>query len=228
MAATAAEPLVAPPTRPRPGPAKTAAALSAMPEPTANLTQILSLASAGDRSAAARLFPLVYDELRELAKRYFQQQSPAHTLQPTALVHEAYVKLIDSEKAGYNDRAHFLATAATAMRQILVDHARARLSAKRGGDRRHIALDAALAETPAPGGSAGRASEVDLLEVDDVLSKLAAIDPRKARIVELRVFGGLACAETASVLDMPVKTAEAHWYAARALLRRELSGGDDD
>ncbi len=156
----------------------------------------------------------VIAELHSLAAKYLAGERPGHTLQPTALVHEAFLRLVGSPgvPAGRSD---FIALAATAMRRVLVDHARARKAAKRGGDRRRIALDAAQAPGEDPG-------EVDVLALDESLERLAALDPRQARIVELRFFGGLGVEAVASVLGVSARTVEADWRMARAWLRREL------
>lgn len=180
------------------------------------LTQILQDARGGDEAAANRLLPLVYDELRLLAGSYFRNQNSDHTLQPTALVHEAYVRLINSDTAGWNDRAHFFAVAATAMRQILIDHARRKGADKRGGSWKQVSMDHASDR-------ADFGSNLDLLALDDAMRRLSEKSPRKAQVVELRVFGGLTCDETAAVLGISSKAAEADWYGARAWLRRELN-----
>ncbi len=179
------------------------------------LTQILQDARGGDEAAANRLLPLVYDELRLLAGSYFRNQNSDHTLQPTALVHEAYVRLINSDTAAWNDRAHFFAVAATAMRQILIDHARRKGADKRGGNWKQVSMDDASDR-------ADFGSNLDLLALDDAMQRLSEKSPRKAQVVELRVFGGLTCDETAAVLGISSKAAEADWYGARAWLRREL------
>ncbi len=159
--------------------------------------------------------PLVYEELRRLAERSFRQQPVGHTLQPTALVHEAYLKLAARDDAPWDDRTHFLAHAATAMRHILVDHARARATEKRGGDRRRISLDQELA--------ADREREVDVLALNEALESLAAFDERKARVIELRFFAGLSIDETATALGVSAVTVSTDWRFARAWIGRALS-----
>jgi RNA polymerase sigma factor (TIGR02999 family) len=186
--------------------------------PGEDATQILARVSEGDAEAAERLMPLVYAELRALAGSYFRGQRPDHTLQPTALVHEAFVRLVNQTNVLWKDRAHFFAIAATAMRQILTDHARRTKAEKRGGNRERISLDRAL--TPP------NQSEYDLVALDDVLSKLGALDPRKHRIVELRFFGGFSVDDVAQVLDVSKTTVESDWRAARAWLSYELSKGN--
>ena len=194
----------------------------AMPDqsPT-QVTHLLGELEQGDRSAAQRLFPLVYSELRALAGSFFAQQLPGHTLQPTALVHDAYLKMVgslDSKDAtpAYRNRGHFFAIAAKAMRQILTDHARRRMAAKRGGvEATRIDLDEDIASE--------RERSVDLLELDEAMSRLAQLDARKAQVVELRFFGGLTNEEVADVLDVSRATVADDWTVARAWLRAEMT-----
>jgi RNA polymerase sigma-70 factor, ECF subfamily len=178
-------------------------------------TQVLTELSNGDESAAQRLLPLVYEELRALAGSHFRRQRPDHTLQPTALVHEAFVRLIDQTNARWNDRAHFFAVAATAMRQILTDHARRRNAEKRGGEWDRVCLDEVV-EKPQT------TQEFDIVALDSVLTQLQALDERKHRVVELRYFGGLNLDEVASVMGVSKATVEREWRAARAWLSKEL------
>lgn len=180
----------------------------------ADATLLLNQASGGDAEAANALFPVVYEELRARAGAYFRGQPANHTLQPTALVHEAYVKLIRAPDGSWTSRAHFYAIASTAMRQILIDHARRRDAAKRA--REQAAEARTLLETPT-GNKA-----VDLLALEDALIKLGELDPRQTRIVELRFFGGLSNAEVADVLDTSESTVERQWRQVRAWLAREL------
>jgi RNA polymerase sigma-70 factor, ECF subfamily len=184
----------------------------------ADVTQWLMAWSNGDESALERLIPLVHSELRRLAKRYMRRERPGHTLQTTALVNEAYVRLIDAGQVKWQDRAHFLAISARLMRRILVDYARSRNYVKRGGEARHVALEeaAVYSEDRAP----------DLIALDDVLRALAETDPRKSQIVELRFFGGLSVEETAEVLKVSPDTVGRDWRLAKAWLLRELSGQD--
>jgi RNA polymerase sigma-70 factor (ECF subfamily) len=184
----------------------------------ADVTQWLMAWSNGDESALERLIPLVHSELRRLAKRYMRRERPGHTLQTTALVNEAYVRLIDAGRVKWQDRAHFLAISARLMRRILVDYARSRNYDKRGGEARHVALEeaAVYSEDRAP----------DLIALDDVLRALAETDPRKSQIVELRFFGGLSVEETAEVLKVSPDTVGRDWRLAKAWLLRELSGQD--
>lgn len=170
----------------------------------------------GDRPEHAQV---AYSALRGLAAAYLHAERPDHTLQPTALVHEAYVKLASMEGAqAWNGKTHFQAVAANAMRQILVDHARRRATQKRGGDWLRITLTPDVAATPA--------RDVEMLALDEALRELEQLDSRKARIVELRFFGGLTNAEAAAELGVSKKTAEADWYFARAWLRAKLSGSE--
>ncbi len=190
-----------------------------MPEPSSQeTTQILARLSDGDAASASRLFPLIYDRLRALAGRHFRRQKPGHTLQPTALVHEVYLRLVDQKGARWKDRAHFFAVAATAMRQILINHARDRKTAKRGGGRPKLPLDEAL--------DAYVEQEVDLISLDDALSELSKLSERKGRIVELRFFAGLTVEEIAHVLGVSKTTVESDWRMARAWLSKQLSEDD--
>lgn len=185
---------------------------------TATPRQLLARASAGDEKAVSRLMPLVYDELRRLAAAYLRRERPGQTLQATALVHEAYLRLIGERAQRWRDKTHFLAIAALSMRQILVQRARDRKAAKRGGDPARITFDErALA---APG---DRAPAIDLVALDEALERLAALDPRQAKIVELRYFGGLGVEECAEVLGISPATVKRDWTLARAWLRRELA-----
>jgi RNA polymerase sigma factor (TIGR02999 family) len=181
------------------------------------VTQLLNEAAGGHDSAIARLLPIVYDELRSLAASYFRDQKPGHTLQPTALVHEAYAKLVDQTQIEWASRQQFFAVAASAMRSILVDHARGKGRLKRGGEFRRISLDQAE-------NSASAADDSTVLAVDEAMTKLAGLDERKARLVELRFFGGLSCDEAADALGIARSTAAEDWRMARAWLYRELQG----
>ena len=185
---------------------------------TSDVTQILLAVQDGDRDAPARLMPVVYDELRRLADHYLRQERPDHTLQGTALVHEAYLKLIDQTQVDWRNRAHFFGVAAQLMRQILVDHARRHRSAKRGGAQQKLTLDEAV--------DYSQSRDVDLLALDDALTALAQRDERQSRIVELRFFGGLTIEETAVALDISPATVKVDWSMAKAWLRREISRED--
>ena len=190
-----------------------------MPDPIQdNVTQVLQDSQQGDPEAANRLVALLYDQLRVLAASYLRHESPGHSLPPTALVHEAYLRLVDQSRVQWQGRSHFLAVAAHVMRRILVDHARAKKRAKRGGDRQRVAwVEELVAESH---------RDFDLLEIDDALSALAERDPRQATIVELRFFGGLEMEEIARVLDVSKRTVEAEWTMIRPWLRRELARED--
>ena len=162
------------------------------------------------------LLPIVYQELRRLAAGYLRRERPGQTLQPTALVHEAYLRLMKDRPGRWQNRAHFCAIAAHSMRQILIERARARGAAKRGGARQRITLDEGLV--------AGGDRSIDLIALDEALQRLAEIDPEQARLVELRFFGGLTIEETAEALDMSPATVKRHWTVAKAWLTRELEG----
>ena len=183
--------------------------------PPGAVTQLLEQARAGQPAAVEQLVPLVYGELRRIAASYLRRERQAQTLQATALVHEAYLRLLKDQDLSFENRAHFLGIAARSMRQILVEHARGRDAAKRGGERRRITLDEKLAqEGPL---------DLDLLAVDEALERLAALDPQQAKIVELRFFGGLTNEEAAEALGVSPATTKRAWAVARAWLFRELT-----
>lgn len=179
------------------------------------VTEVIARLEAGDRSASEELMVLVYDELRMLAQSYMRAQRPSHTLQATALVHEAYVKVFRGQQVAWESRAHFFAVAAKAMRQVLANYARDRKRLKRGGNRRRVTLSA--------GDSGGEETDADLVDLDEALSKLQALDERQAEIVELRFLSGMTVEEVARVLDISTATVEREWRAARAWLSSELS-----
>ena len=184
-----------------------------------DVTRILSALEHGDPRAAERLLPLVYDELRRLAAEKMAQERPGQTLQATALVHEAYLRLVDVEKPQHwNSRAHFFAAAAEAMRRILVENARRKQRVKHGGDLRRV--DADLADLPT------RMPPEELLALDEALEDLARQEPVKARLVTLRYFGGLTIEEAADVLGVSRVTAHRYWTYARAFLHQRVSGSD--
>jgi RNA polymerase sigma-70 factor, ECF subfamily len=180
-----------------------------------DITQLLTKMTSGDHQAGSALVPLVYDELRRLARRYMRHERPDHTLQGTALVHEAYLRLIDQREITWQNRAHFFGVAAQVMRRILVDHARAKLAHKRGGAQQKISLDVAVAFTP-------EQSE-QLLALNEALKRLSHLDPRQDRIVELKFFGGLTDEEVAVVLGISTRTVKRDWSVAKAWLFRELN-----
>jgi RNA polymerase sigma factor (TIGR02999 family) len=169
----------------------------------------------GDQAALEKITPIIYDELRRLAGCYMRRQRPGHTLQTTALVNEAFLKLIDGKRVSFKDRAHFFAVAARAMRQILIDHARSHNYAKRGGGALKVELDeaAVMAEQQAS----------ELVALDEALKELAGVDERKSRVVELRFFGGLSIPEVAEVLGVSEPTVQREWRMAKAWLHNEMS-----
>jgi len=191
------------------------ALMTKLPTPPHEVTQLLLDWSEGNEAALAKLMPIVYKELRRLAHQYLNRERDGHSLQTTDLVHEAYLRLVDQRRARWQNRSHFFGVAAQLMRRILVDHARRHKRVKRGGG-----APVALLEEAAVVSSQ---SDVDLLALDEALSRLAAIDPRKARIVELRFFGGLEVSETAVFLDISEITVMRDWKMAKAWLHRELS-----
>jgi len=176
----------------------------------------------GDADAAGRLTPIVYEELRRLARHYLQASS-SNTLQPTALVHEAYLKLADPDGAATDSRTHFCAIAAVAMRHVLIDHARGVNRLKRGGDRHRVTLSGVDVEGPLGGEPEG---EVDVEAIESALANLAKLDPRAARVVEMRFFAGMSEVEIAKILDVTDRTVRNDWRMARAWLRVELGGQD--
>jgi RNA polymerase sigma-70 factor (ECF subfamily) len=188
------------------------------PESAPDITGLLLAWAQGDASAAERLIPVVYDDLHRQAARAMRGEGEAHTLQATALVNEAYLRLVDQRRVEWRNRAHFFAIASTVMRRILVDHARARLTEKRGGGATQITLDDAER-----GRAPDDSSDVDLLALHEALERLAALDPDQARLVELRYFGGLTIEETAEAMGVSPATTKREWALARAWLRRELS-----
>ncbi len=187
--------------------------------PAGEVTKLLHDWSAGDREALDRLLPLVYDELRRRAGAVLRSERAGHTLQPTALVHEAYLKLVGRSSVDWKDRAHFFGVAARAMRQVLVDHARARNAEKRGSGQILVGLEgaSAVAAATAP-------KSLDLLDLDRALSKLASLDARQSRLVELRLFAGLTIDESAEVLQISHATVSREWKHAEAWLQREIAG----
>ena len=187
--------------------------MSALPK---EITQLLLSWSKGDQAAFDQLIPLVYPELRKLARRYMGRETPEHTLQTSALINEAYLRLIDQQAVEWQDRAHFFAVSARVMRHILIDHARSHRYAKRGGGAQHLQLDDAEA--------AGYERAVELVALDDALTQLAKLDERKSKIVELRFFGGLSVEETAEVIKVAPVTVMREWRIAKAWLHKEISG----
>ena len=184
---------------------------------TGDVTGLLMAWRKGDKGAADKLMPAIYDELHRQAERAMRRESPGNTLQATALVNEAYLKLVDQSRVEWKNRAHFFGVAAQVMRRVLVDHARGRLADKRGGGAAHVTLDDFHAGAPDEG-----AGVVDLMELNDALDKLAAMDAGQARVVELRYFTGLSIEETAEAMGTSPATVKREWAVARAWLKREL------
>ena len=192
-----------------------------MPATPGEVTGLLRAWGGGDRHALDRLTPLVYAELRQLARRYMRRERAGNSMQSTALVHEAYLRLVDVTGASWQDRSHFFAVAAQVMRRILVDAARARGSVKRGGQVQRVNHSTAVDLDAIP--ALGSAEGTQLIAIDDALSTLATMDPRKARVIELRFFGGLSVEETAAVLKISSQSVMRDWRLAKAWLLRELS-----
>jgi RNA polymerase sigma-70 factor (ECF subfamily) len=183
------------------------------------VTRLLGEIGRGQKDAMNQLMPLVYDELHRLARSYFRRERGEHTLQPTALVHEAYLRLVD-QHSPMEGRGHFLALAATQMRRILLDYARKHGAVRRGGDGQKVMLEDTMAVS--------EQRPVDMIALDTALRKLAGLDPKQAHLVELRFFGGLSVEETAEVLGISPATVKRNWSSARAFLHREISGGASD
>jgi RNA polymerase sigma factor (TIGR02999 family) len=188
--------------------------LGLMTSSRAEVTQLLQEWCVGRQDALEELLPAIYGELRQLAASYLRRERRDHTLQATALVHEAFVKLVDQREVRWQNRAHFFGIAAQAMRRILVDHARAHAASKRGAGERPLSLDEALVVAPA--------SDIDFLVLDEALTRLAALDPQQSKVVELRFFGGLTIDETAEVLHISPATVGREWTLAKAWLYAEL------
>ncbi len=187
-----------------------------VPPPPGEVSGLLAELRQGDKDALARLMPVIYQELRRLARRYLRSERTGHTLQPTALVHEAYLRLAAEDRAGWQNRAQFLGVAAQVMRRVLVDYARARASEKRGQGAVRLDIDALEPHT-------GATQLVEILTVDGVLQRLAELDPQQGRVVELRYFAGLTVEETAQALGISPRTVKRDWAMASAWMRRELS-----
>ncbi len=181
------------------------------------VTALLAAWRDGDREALEQLMPIVYGELRRLAERHLRRERKGHTLAPTALVHEAYLRLVGQRRARFQNRAHFYAVAAQMMRRILVDYARSRGYQKRGGGASHLPLEEAWTVAPS--------RSFEIVALDEALEALAELDPRRGRVVELRVFGGLSIEETAEVLEVSPGTVMRDWTLAKAWLRRRLDAG---
>jgi RNA polymerase sigma factor (TIGR02999 family) len=195
--------------------AKTEGPGVAAPAPPGEVTRLLLAWRQGDRDALDRLIPLVYGELHRMAERYLRRERRGHTLQPSAIVNEAYLRLLGRQGADWKNRAHFFAVAAQSMRRILVEHARHRDAKKRGGQGTRYLLETVVLTEP---------RAVDLIAVDDALAKLTELDSEQGRVVEMRFFGGLTEEETAEVLEISLSTVHRKWLLAKAFLHRELSG----
>lgn len=185
-----------------------------MSESSGDITALLGQWQGGSQSALDQLTPLVYRELRRLAQSYLRRERPGHTLQGTALVHEAYLRLVDQRQVQWRDRSHFFALSAELIRRILVDHARSKMAEKRGGDQVKLSLEEGM-DAPVPG-------DLDLIALDDALQVLARTDFQQSRIVELRYFAGLSIEETADVLHISPATVKRDWVIAKAFLKREM------
>ena len=186
-------------------------------ETSADVTALLSELTKGNSEAGSKLIPLVYDQLRRLADAYMRRERTGHTLQTTALVHEAYLKLLGQHSVDWQNRAHFFGIAAQVMRRVLIDHARGHVRDKRGGGREHVQLDEAMVFSPE--------RSAEFLELNAALDRLAEMDARQAQIVEMRFFAGLTVEETAEVLKISPKTVKRDWSVAKAWLHGELKGG---
>ncbi len=191
-----------------------------MTSSAAEVTQLLLDWRNGDRRALDALFPIVYDDLHQIARRYMRRERSGHTLQTGALINEAYLRLVNQQEIEWRNRAHFFAIAARIMRNLLVDHARSKQMARRGGGAMQVSLNEALAGQPE--------ISIDLLILDQALSRLARVDERKSRIVELRFFGGLSAEETAEALGLSEITIKREWLKAKAWLYRELNSGESN
>jgi RNA polymerase sigma factor (TIGR02999 family) len=186
---------------------------------TGEVTRLLGEISGGKKDAMNQLLPLVYDELHRLARSYFRRERGEHTLQPTALVHEAYIRMVD-QKAAMQTRGHFLAVAATQMRRILLDYARKHKAERRGGGGQKVLLEDTMA--------IAEQRPLDMIGLDSALTQLGMLDAEQARLVELRFFGGLSVEETAEVMGVSPATIKRSWSSARAFLHREMTGGTSD
>jgi RNA polymerase sigma factor (TIGR02999 family) len=195
-------------------------------KPAGEVTQLLMRWRAGDEAALTALLPLVYEELRSLARRHMRHERDSHTLQRTALVHEAFLRIVDQKEIDWESRAQFYGIASQMMRRVLVDHARRRSAAKRGDGAPHVDLDAVLQDEgddlPLP----AQETAIDFAAIDDALKRLEALDPQQGRLVELRFFGGLSIKETADVIGVSPATVKREWAIARAWLQREIMAGE--
>lgn len=191
-----------------------------MGSPQADVTALLSQFTQGNNEAGEKLFPLVYEELKRLARTYMRRERPDHTLQTTALVHEAYLRLVRQQAVNWQGRSHFFGIAAQVMRRILVDHARGHLRDKRGGGEQAVPIDEALVFAPE--------QSLELMKLDEALERLTKLDPRQGKIVELRFFGGLTVEQTAELMGISPKTVKRDWSVAKAWLYSEVRQMDGD
>jgi len=195
-------------------------------EPVGEVTRLLLRWRAGDEAALPALVPLVYEELRSLARRHLRHERSSHTLQRTALVHEAFLRIVDQQQVDWESRSQFYGIASQMMRRILVDHARRRSAAKRGDGAAHVDLDAVLQAEGEDRPLQVQQDEVDFAAIDEALSRLEALDPQQGKLVELRFFGGLSIKETADIIGVSPATVKREWAIARAWLQRELMAGE--
>ena len=195
-------------------------------KPPGEVTQLLLRWRAGDQAALTALLPLVYEELRSLARRHLRHERGSHTLQRTALVHEAFLRIVDQKQVDWESRAQFYGIASQMMRRVLVDHARKRSAAKRGDGAPHVDLDAVLQDEREEWPPLVQESAIDFAAIDDALKRLEALDPQQGRLVELRFFGGLSIKETADVIGVSSATVKREWAIARAWLQREITAGE--
>ncbi len=195
-------------------------------KPLGEVTQLLLRWRAGEEAALAALLPLVYEELRSMARRHLRHERDSHTLQRTALVHEAFLRMVDQQQVDWESRTQFYGLASQMMRRILVDHARRRTAAKRGDGAPHVDLDAVLQEEGEDSAPPPQQEEIDFAAVDDALKRLEVLDPQQGKLVELRFFGGLSIKETADIIGVSPATVKREWAIARAWLQREITAGE--
>lgn len=195
-------------------------------KPAGEVTQLLLRWRAGDQAALTALLPLVYEELRSLARRHLRHERGSHTLQRTALVHEAFLRMVEQKEVDWESRTQFYGIASQMMRRVLVDHARRRSAAKRGDGAPHVDLDAVLQDEGEELPPLAQETAIDFAVIDDALKRLEALDPQQGRLVELRFFGGLSIKETADVIGVSSATVKREWAIARAWLQREITAGE--
>lgn len=198
-----------------------------MNKPAGEVTQLLLRWRAGEEAALEALLPLVYEELRSLARRHLRHERSSHTLQRTALVHEAFLRIVDQKKVDWESRSQFYGIASQMMRRVLVDHARRRSAAKRGDGAPHLDLDAVVQEEGEDSPLPVQETEIDFAAIDLALKRLEALDPQQGKLVELRFFGGLSIKETADIIGVSPATVKREWAIARAWLQREIMAGEN-